>query len=38
MTSQETLNTFEYDGINFDIETHNISESEFITLLKSIIK
>ncbi len=30
--------TFYYDGIYFDIEAHNISESEIATLLSSIIK
>ena len=29
---------FIYDGINFDIETHNVSEQELIDLLVSIIK
>ncbi len=30
--------TFEYDGINFDIETTGISQNELLELLKSIIK
>lgn len=29
---------FKYDGINFDIETINFTETELISLLKSIIK
>lgn len=32
------MSTFKYKGINFDIETNNTTETEFINLLKSIIK
>ena len=32
------LTTFTYNGINFDIETNNLTESELINLLTSIIK
>lgn len=32
------LTTFEYNNINFDIETNNITEEELLNLIKSIIK
>lgn len=35
---QTYMTTFRYNNINFDIETRNITESEFVALLYSIIK
>lgn len=35
---QTYMTSFKYNNINFDIETRNITENEFISLLQSIIK
>lgn len=32
------MTKFKSNGINFDIETHNVNDKEFVALLKSIIK